>query len=275
MDLHSDSSTIPSEKSLSWFHSKTNFDDRFKIVDKEMETPVSMYNKSHRQLAVTKTAGVLFGASLSNGETACDKTESCMGNVLSEKATKRFARRHSSFEPRQALQSYMAHGELMKLVKSLSVVQRVQCIESLLTFHDLVSMVGSNVMDESAGLLCSCPVLSYMNDEEEDSVDLVALRRIVRRRSSSSSSVVQEEGELWEFLRDLEDEPSADNRNQALLASVGDESHHRVRKERRDPSYKILAKKLAMEGPQQVLHSLESSFSSIRAETQTLDDDRD
>ncbi|KAI2505626.1 hypothetical protein MHU86_8774 [Fragilaria crotonensis] len=274
MDLHRASSAMSSEKSLSWFHSQTNFDDRFKIVDKEMETPVSMYNKFHRQLAVTKTAGVLFAASISNGETACDKTESGMGNVLSEKATKRFARRHSSFEPRQALQSYISHCEQKKLVKSSSVVQRVQCIESLLTFHDLVSMVGANVMDESAGLLCSCPVLSYMNDEEEDSVDLVALRRIVRRRSSSSSSVVKEEGELWEFLRDLEDEPSADNRNQAL-ASVDDESHHRVRKERRDPSYKILAKTLAMEGPQQVLHSLESSLSSIRAKNQTLDDARD
>jgi hypothetical protein len=248
---------MSSEKSRSFLHIQTNFDDHFTIVDIEMETLASTYNATRRQLAVTNTPGVLFGARFSSGKIVCDNTVIGMGEVLSEKGIKCFGRRHSSFEPRQALQAYIAHREMTKDFQSSSAVQRVQRIESLLDFHDLVSMIGSKFMDKTADSYWSFPVMSYMNDEEEDSVDLVSLRRIVRGRSSPS--VIKDEGELWEFLRDLEDEPSGTQ----ALSSASNEAP-RVQKKRRDPSYRILTKKLATEGPQHVLRMLESSSSSRR-----------
>lgn len=259
------SSTISSEQSLVLFNVQTNFDEHFKIVDEEMETSASNYYASRPSLAYSNIPGMLFHASISNDGTNCDETESGVGEFESVrvKGSKMFARRHSSFEPRQALQSYIAHCEMKEHFNSTPEEQRAKCVESLLNFHDSVNVMDFNFMEESAALHFSCPVLSYMNDEEEDSVDLVAFKRKLRRRSSTS--VIKEEEELWEFLQDLEDEPTNFDADGKILPAVDNEKPQlQLHKERRHPSYKVLARKLATESPEQILHSLESSYSSFR-----------
>lgn len=115
-------------------------------------------------------------------------------------------RRHSSFESRQSLKSYEDHKAMKEYLGTpkgrthkFDVIQKMlefNLSASVTSFHDL------SMMNKSLGLQYSCPVLSYMNADEEDSVELTYLKKRQSRRSSLCS-LTEDESESWESLNDV------------------------------------------------------------------------
>ena len=185
-------------------------------------------------------------------------------NTADYKITKtpRRARRHSSFESRKRLQSYNDHQTVKEYLNSPFVnAERSKFVQSLLDFNlsvNMASLRDLSTMDESPALRVSCPVLSYLNDDEEDSVDLTEYKRKVTKRSSLVR-LKEEAGQRWESLDDasLNDDPATFENPREYVMEMKSLDDEKPRTKRRcPPSYKILSQKLAMESPLQVLRSL-------------------
>ena len=115
-------------------------------------------------------------------------------------------RRHSSFESRQTPKAYDEHKAMKEyLGKPKRTTHKFEVIQQMLDFNLSASMSSLNdlsMMNKSLGLHYSCPVLSYMNEDEEDSVELTYIKKRQSRRSSLCS-LTEDEAESWESLNDV------------------------------------------------------------------------
>jgi hypothetical protein len=110
-------------------------------------------------------------------------------------------RRHSSFHSLQRSLHRRLHKEMKVYFQDNDHHKRNTVIEGLFQFQlslnmSMASMDNLEEMD-SGNLYRSCPILTYMNDEDEDSVDLHRVKR-------PSLSVVKDEGEYLDEEDDFE-----------------------------------------------------------------------
>ena len=169
-------------------------------------------------------------------------------------------RRHSSYEPRNRSAHHQAHAELKDHLDHLEDkhdLRRASFVHNLLEFNLSfdVSMNSFADIGPSAALNLSCPVLSYMNDDEEDSVELNLLRR-----PSLVSGQENSKEESWESLKDDGEAelPKEDHENSGeycIELPPLEEVIKPAGKRRRSSSYKILEKRLQLESPIEVLKS--------------------
>ena len=162
-----------------------------------------------------------------------------------------------------AYQSVIAHRDMKEHFNFFPGPEGVKCIELLMSIHASLRLMESKFIEGSAGLHYSCPILSYMNDEEEDSVELLSRKR---KMTPEPSTFMTQEYRHWEFLGDHEEEfSSAEGNQQVYTASLeGGETSLSAKKERKLPSYKRLSKLLVRESAQEVIHDLENSVASQR-----------
>lgn len=190
------------------------------------------------------------------------------GATIKPRKKKRLIRRHSSYEFRQAHASYDHHLQMKEYLDSMEIdsKERKNFVAALLDFNlsvNMASMSDLSMMDKSPGMHYSCPVLSYMNDDEEDSIDLMAYK-MNQQRKRGLCAVGEEHEESWESLRD----DDAAIEYSSGTTSVEDSKEYQIEiqplepdtkprvKRRRPPSCKVLSDRLAQEHPQQVLRSL-------------------
>ena len=91
------------------------------------------------------------------------------------------------------------------LGKPKRTTHKFEVIQQMLDFNLSANMTSINdfsMMNKSLGLHYSCPVLSYMNEDEEDSVELTYIKKRQSRRSSLCS-LTEDEAESWESLNDV------------------------------------------------------------------------
>ena len=168
-------------------------------------------------------------------------------------------RRHSNYNPRNRAAHRQSHTDLEEHLRHLEDkhhLRRASFVNNLLEFslsYD-VSMSGSE-HELSPALNFSCPVLSYMNDEEEDSVELRMLRR------SSLVSVPEDSNqESWESLKDdgetsLPQDAHEMSREYVIELPPLEEYVKPSGKRRRSHSYKMLEERLTSESPIDVIKS--------------------
>ena len=179
-------------------------------------------------------------------------------------------RRHSSFESCQPLESYNAHQTMKDYLNSLEDTERSNFVESLLDFNlsvNMASLSDMSMIDESPGLHLSCPVLSYMNDDEEDSIDLMTFKRNKGTKRSSLTILTEETEQSWESLNDDPVNESFQNSREYVVEMKqlpptidDDEQKPQHTKRRRRRSCQTLAEQLSREHPQQVLQSLMGAY---------------
>lgn len=169
------------------------------------------------------------------------------------------ARRHSSFESRQIRATYEAHLAMEKELKA-NESARAETIGKLLEFNNsinLASMSDLSAMNSSPSLHLSCPVLSYMNDDDEDSIEIYTFKKAMRRKSGLEALPEECSAKLedWETLND-------DNGIQCREYSVSmndlpseEPPSKKSSKKRRPRSYHVLSERLSTEHPQKVLRS--------------------
>lgn len=171
---------------------------------------------------------------------------------------KKTLRRHSSFESSLRSSVHKSDHESMKeylfsMENNCDLGKRSSFIGTLMRFNLSLnlSLGGDSVENDdpiSSGLQYSCPVLSYMQDDEEDSVDLC-----VKNRPG-----LLEEQQPWECLQGEKfDEPFV-----VKLASPPPTQDTTKPKKRRH-SYQILEDRLEQDSPQEIIKTL-SEHGSIQ-----------
>jgi hypothetical protein len=179
---------------------------------------------------------------------------------------KRFIRRHSSHELRQAYKSYSHHLQMKEYLDSMEVdsKERNNFVTALLEFNmsvNMASLSDLSMMDKSPAMHYSCPVLSYMNDDEEDSIELMAYKNQLNGglKRPGLKSLEEQEGS-WESLKDDdgESDPAVgeDSKEYEIEIQPLEPDTKPRTKRRSTPSCKMLSDKLAHEHPLQVLRSL-------------------
>jgi hypothetical protein len=169
-------------------------------------------------------------------------------------------RRHSTFNPRNRqahrdtladFQDYMLHQRNR---------QRSSIVSTLLDFHSSfeISMVASFRKDVKPALYLSCPVLSYMHDSDEDSIEI---RRV--KRSSLISN--PKENQNFEYLddciesdSDISFDVSSQPKQQEYIVDMSEIEGFpclRPRKRRQRHSYKELERRLSTESHLAILKS--------------------
>jgi hypothetical protein len=178
--------------------------------------------------------------------------------------SRRFPRRHSSFESLQANKAYKEHQRTQDFLHTLDHQEnheRTVSVQSLIDFNVSVNLATAAVAkkcdtDGSSGNLFSFPVLSYLDDDGEINGDVKKLAAKCTSRRSSLLSV-SEDGR----------EADHDNpRQYSLEISSGEEEADDMQEKgprRRRNSYKILSEKLAVQHPQKVIRSLIDGNSSL------------
>ena len=169
-------------------------------------------------------------------------------------------RRHSTFNPRNRAAHRKEHAELddhLKMLEDKQSFRRASVVHNLLEFSvnfDVSTATMSHEM--SPALNFSCPVLSYMNDDEEDSVELRLLRR-----PSLVSIPDDSNAQSWESFKDdgvtqlIQD--GEDMSREYIFELPPMEEVVKPRGKRRRPhSYKLLEKRLASESQCDVIKSL-------------------
>jgi len=170
-------------------------------------------------------------------------------------------RRHSTFNPRNRAAHREEHADLEEHLKRLEDkhrFRRASFVNNLLEFSVNFDVSMSNpAMDHeiSPALNFSCPVLSYMNDEEEDSVDLTMIRRpsLISVHDDSNT-------DSWESLKDDGETESPQDahelsREYVIELPSMEEVVKPKGKRRRPHSYKMLEKRLESESQYNVIKS--------------------
>ncbi|KAI2495054.1 hypothetical protein MHU86_19486 [Fragilaria crotonensis] len=170
-------------------------------------------------------------------------------------------RRHSTYCEREREKAYKEHKGMKEYLNSLEDHSKSKVATMLLEFNSSMSMASLSdvgVMNASPAMHYSCPVLSYMNDDEEDSVELTESRMKGTKRLSMVS-ISEESAETWETLHDdpLEDPFQNSKEYHLELKRVDDDFKKPRAKRRRSPSCLVLTQQLAAEGPQHVLRSFQ------------------
>ena len=169
-------------------------------------------------------------------------------------------RRHSSYSPREYRPNYQHHKEMKTFLESKeSKLFASNVVEKLIDFNaslNLVSISDLSTVEESLAMHLSCPVLSYMNEDDEDSVELAAHKKTGLKRRNLAS--VCEDSEIsWETLQDQpsEDPFYSSQEYEIELNTPKEETLNPRAKRRRPRSCLVLAQKLMMQTPQNVVRS--------------------
>jgi hypothetical protein len=193
---------------------------------------------------------------------------------------RKLPRRHSSYEPHQQCAIFQAHQDMKEAIEQQSR-DTSSIITSLMEFNLSVNMASLSdlSLDKSPALHYSCPVLSYMNDDDEDSVELLTFKRGLKRNSNNLSVLKEETDEQrWEMLDDdddglldltkLDGKVTSNRRNthnrtslkaDYMIAIKQLEEDEKPRTKRRKSSCKYLSERLSNEHPQRVLRSLQGA----------------
>lgn len=168
-------------------------------------------------------------------------------------------RRHSSYCEIEREKTYKQHKRMKEYLNSLQDNSKSKVAKMLLEFNSSMSMASLDdvgIMNESLAMHYSCPVLSYMNDDEEDSVELTE-HRMKGKKRLSMASISENSGETWETLLDdpMEDPFQNSKEYHMELKRVNDDFKKPRAKRRRPPSCLVLTQQLAAEGPQHVLRT--------------------
>jgi len=172
------------------------------------------------------------------------------------------ARRHSSFESRQIRATYAAHLAMEKELKA-NESARAETIGKLLEFNssiNLASMSDLSVMNSSPSLHLSCPVLSYLNDDDEDSIEIYTFKKAMRRQSTALEALPEDcsaKLEDWETLNDGDDSGIQHREYSVSMNDLPSKEPplKKSSKKRRPRSYHVLSERLSTEHPQKVLRS--------------------
>jgi hypothetical protein len=170
-----------------------------------------------------------------------------------------YQRRHSSYEPRSRSAHRAQHQELKEHLVTLEDkhhLRRSSFVNNLLEFNLSVDVSMSDMGADvaSPALHLSCPVLSYMNDDEEDSIEL----RMVQRPSLVSVIEQEEYQESWESLKDCSTEHPQDELKEYVIELPPMEEPKNIFPKRRRHSYKVLEEKLSEGSPLDVLKAWNS-----------------
>ena len=171
-------------------------------------------------------------------------------------------RRHSSYESRTRSAHRETHAELKEHLDRLEDkhhLRRASFVNNLLEFNLSFEISMNSFSDNgtmhSPALAFSCPVLSYMHDEEEDSVELNLLRRpsLVSVRENSRE-------ESWESLKghdetELPEDGHGESTEYYIELPPLEEATKPTGKRRRSHSYKMLEKRLQLESSIEVIKS--------------------
>jgi hypothetical protein len=169
-------------------------------------------------------------------------------------------RRHSSFNPRNRQAHRDAHSHLEEYFLERGNPQRSSIVSTLLDFHSSfeLSMVGA-AHDVSSALHFSCPVLSYMHDSDEDSVEM----NITKRPSLMLGTNGSENIEYLNYDSDNNGDNLVDSfqlpEEKEYVIEMSEEeqytnSHRETRRKR--PSYITLERRLSTESHLAVLKSM-------------------
>eukprot|EP00543_Licmophora_paradoxa_P009104 CAMPEP_0202447298 /NCGR_PEP_ID=MMETSP1360-20130828/6034_1 /ASSEMBLY_ACC=CAM_ASM_000848 /TAXON_ID=515479 /ORGANISM="Licmophora paradoxa, Strain CCMP2313" /LENGTH=376 /DNA_ID=CAMNT_0049064311 /DNA_START=64 /DNA_END=1194 /DNA_ORIENTATION=- len=202
------------------------------------------------------------------------------------KHTVKPCRRHSSYEPIQRTQVYKDHKKMKDYLQKMEdeqAMKRTNFVESMLEFNLSVdiSMASMGNVTDSAAMHFSCPVLSYMGDDEEDSVEMM-----LTSTSRRPSLAVLEEEQSWKGLNFEPEKPKEDN---LQVSKTGERTYtlelpeepERAKKGRRmsrgkknrKPSYKDLETRLENESPQEIIRSfsVNGSLASMKIDDEYVE----
>jgi hypothetical protein len=170
-------------------------------------------------------------------------------------------RRHSTFHSQERQQHYTAHRIMKDYLLSREDVhhdRRSSLVTNLMEFNLSYGVVfmtstGSTTNNDDRPVSTSCPVLSYMNEDDEDSVEL---RRI--KRPSLVSLFESKTIHDWETLEDDTVDVSTIEYVMDMTSPPIEESNlsRRKGKRRKPHSYQMLERRLSVESPVSVMKSL-------------------
>mmetsp|Transcript_6309 Transcript_6309/g.10451 ORF Transcript_6309/g.10451 Transcript_6309/m.10451 type:complete len:290 (-) Transcript_6309:136-1005(-) len=253
------------QKNKKYMEHSAVFDEMVESTNKEYDLAPPPANKLvfHRQSSVR-----ILQAPAENECTEQDdggKTSNCK-----KKKKKQLIRRHSSYDVRQPESSYNHHLQMKEYLDSMEEdsKERQNFVAALLDFNmsvNMASLSDLSMMDKSPAMHYSCPVLSYMNDDEEDSIELLVYKMEHDGNSGlkkrNALCIVEEQEASWESLNDESDpilplDDGNDSREYQIEMKPLEPDTKPRPKRRRPASCKVLSDKLAHQHPQQVLRSL-------------------
>jgi len=155
------------------------FEEIVEEMDHEEDFPPQSHVKQPRRGSLQSVSSSSTGSSIS------------VADLVHEPTVPR-PRRHSTYHSSERSFHRKQHKEMKVYFHDNDFHKRNTVIEGLFQFQlsvnmSMASMENLEEMD-SGNLYRSCPILTYMNDEDEDSVDLHRVKR-------PSLSVVKDEGE--------------------------------------------------------------------------------
>lgn len=150
--------------------------------------------------------------------------------------------------------------------------QRRTYVNRMLEFNLSVDASMFDSGETSPAVQLRCPVLSYMNDDEEDSIELMHVRR------PSLVSVIEEREsaqEGWETLKDnISDTEQVKNEGRfhyvLELPFITEEAITKIHRTKRRHSYKVLDEKLIAQSPSDVLKAMSNVDNNMTAAPATL-----
>jgi hypothetical protein len=174
-------------------------------------------------------------------------------------------RRHSTFNPRNRQGHRDAHNDFEDYLIHQKNRQRSSIVSTLMDFHSSIeiSLAASYRKDMKKALYFSCPILSYMHDTDEDSIEMRKMKR---------SSLISDpkENESFEYLNDDDDSDSDSDSDISFDVALESEQQEYILgitekedvqylqpgKRRQRHSYKALERRLSTESNLTILKSL-------------------
>jgi hypothetical protein len=172
----------------------------------------------------------------------------------------RHIRCHSSFNPRNRQAHRDAHYQLEEYFLEQGNIQRSSLVSTLLDFHSSFELsIAAGMHDISPSLHFSCPVLSYMHDSDEDSVEMSMAKRsslmLVTNGNESIESLNYNSDNTEGVLIDSE-EPRLETEYVIEMSEDSKAFNLQPEKRRKRPSYITLERRLSTESHLAVLKSL-------------------
>jgi hypothetical protein len=175
-------------------------------------------------------------------------------------AVKKRHRRHSTFDPRNRQGHRDAHDDFESYLLSQNNRQQSNIVNTLMDFHSSIdkSLEASFWKDMKPSLCISYPILSYLDDTDDDSIEMSKMKR---------SSLVSDprQNEDFEYLNDDSDsdsdvsyEAAFDCKDQEYITRLNEEDvqYFQSEKRRQVASYKVLERRLSTESHVAILKSL-------------------
>jgi hypothetical protein len=178
----------------------------------------------------------------------------------------RYPRRHSTYNARHRKFHRDAHATIkdyLLTIQDENHARRANFVTNLMDFNLSfeVAMAASSSSDEmmSPALNLSCPILSYLKEDDEDSIELIMIKKpsLIPNKDDSNPC------ENWESLKDdgeseqFMDDPSQTNEYIVRLPPLNDdeEESSRQRGRKKLHSYQMLEQRLSSESHMSVVKS--------------------